>query len=91
MPTTYTTLTDDQKARIKARARELFMAQTSQSQDFGHFAAWIANDLQPFNTEKATIKDAEFFAAVLTYLVFSGTVKIESFTLPQPESALAPH
>jgi hypothetical protein len=73
MTTTYAELTAEDKARIEALWDEYssrsFMRTTPE-----HMSACIANDIWPVDGRKARKVDSNRWAAVLTYLVFSGKI-----------------
>jgi hypothetical protein len=68
--TKYSELTQQDKERIDLEFYNL--TRISSTGDGGHLAAWIADNIWKIDGHKCRKIDSDRWAAVLTYLVFSG-------------------
>ena len=69
----YADLTPEDKAHIDKEFEAL--TQVPSTGDGGHLAAWIADNIWKVDGKKCRKVDSNRWAAVLTYLVFSGKLK----------------
>ena len=78
-PNTYSELTTEDKARIEKEFAAL--VNPPSTSDGSHLSAWIAHNIWKTDGYKNRAVDSNRWAAVLTYLVFTGKLKV-SIALP---------